>query len=159
MRYAAVVLIGLLNMLGHLTGSATVSRIGFLSAASPLPLVFTNRGTYEDFAATYRLEIRCAAHGRHSVEVDKRHFARLAGPFDRRGAWASAFIYAPLLDDELFQAVAASGFCSKERPLAAMLVPEHASGGSPIAGFTLTFGSRTRGRELVRTGRSVRCPS
>jgi hypothetical protein len=158
MRYA-VVLLGLLNMLGYITGASTVSRIGFLSAASPLPLVFTDRGTYEDFAATYRLEIRCAAHRGHSVEIDKRHLARLAGPFDRRGAYASAFVYAPLLDDEVFRAVAASGFCSNERPLAALLVPEHARGGEPITGFTLTVGSRTRGRELVRTGRSLRCPT
>jgi hypothetical protein len=158
MRYA-VVLLGLLNLLGHVSGAASVSRIGFLSAASPLPLVFTDRGGYEDFATTYRLEIRCAAHRSHSVEVDKRHLARLAGPFDRRGAYVSAFLYAPLLDDELFRAVATSGFCSSERPLAALFVPEHARGGQPITGFTLSVGSRTRGRELVRTGRSLRCPS
>ena len=48
MRYAAVVLIGLLNMLGHLTGSATVSRIGFLSAAAAcVAMGFLARGWLE----------------------------------------------------------------------------------------------------------------
>lgn len=135
-----VVAIGFLQVAGYLTGNTRLREIGYLTVASPLPIVFTDRfGVLEDFASNFYLEILDAQGQTHAFELDAEHFAKIKGPFVRKAAYAEPIIYAPILDPEIRDGVIRFGMCRGT-------VIEEAFGIKEARVLKLHIETKTRGR-------------
>jgi len=97
----AVLAIASLQMLGHLTGSATLRGLGPLSGISPYPKVFCEADGYEPFAATFTLIGENDAGLTQEIPLTAERYAQLAGPYNRRNVYGAALAYAPRLPDDL----------------------------------------------------------
>lgn len=100
MRPAVVLLLllGLLRMAGDAFGSFELFGLGFASAASPAPKVFTVVGDMEPFANRFAV---AWTDGDATVEVPltPEIYARLGGPYNRRNAYGAVLAAAPALLD------------------------------------------------------------
>jgi sterol desaturase/sphingolipid hydroxylase (fatty acid hydroxylase superfamily) len=102
--------IGLMQTIGYITKSDLLKGIGFMSAASPLPLVFTSVKGIETFALCYQLEIITDTGDTVSFDLNRSVYARLKGPYNRRNVYGAAFAYAPLMPQAQREAILKYGF-------------------------------------------------
>ena len=94
---AALVAVGMLQMIGDLSGSTLGRAIGAATHASPAPKVFTSQGGYETFSARFFIDWRSADGLWHAVELTPQTYRRLEGPYNRRNAYGAALSYGPVL--------------------------------------------------------------
>lgn len=102
--------------------SAQFRAIGFTSASTPLPLVFTSFKGTETFVTRFQLDIQFQEKILPlRLELDRALYAKIQGPYNRRNIYGAMFSHGPMFDDTkmialrdqvLFYAV-----CSEERPL------------------------------------------
>jgi hypothetical protein len=97
LAFAALVLIGTIQMIGDLTGSRVLKGIGAATTASPQPKVFTAQDGFETYASRFWLSWLDAAGERVDVPLDQARYDRLAGPYNRRNAYGAIISYAPVL--------------------------------------------------------------
>ena len=100
-----LVAIGLLQSIGHLFGLDAVKKAGFVTVASPLPIVFTKqKGKLETFSLQYALIVKKEGRTKRIVITPKlyKHFD---APYNFRNVLGAAISYAPLLDTKLRNAV------------------------------------------------------
>ena len=113
---AGMVVIGSLQMVGYLVGSQTLLGLGFLTNASPLPLVFSHFRGIEPFSATYQLEWTTRSGATASQAVTPAVYARLKGPYNLRHVYGTVFAAGPVLQQDpmeakLWQTVMNRAFC------------------------------------------------
>jgi hypothetical protein len=135
-----LVIIGLLSMLGHVSRQKIFFRLGMLTVASPLPLVFTDRRGMEDFANEYSLIYSTAESPLKEISLQSKELARLEGSFTRKAVFAAAIAYAPRLPRALWRAVLGYGFCHSG-PLAQAIEEK-----SPLRSYKLVVRTLTKGR-------------
>lgn len=140
LKYGFLLGVGLLEIIGYLSGSDVLSGLGALTAASPLPLVFTDREGMEDFANQYFLSWMTRGQKKSTAQLTSQEFSRVSGPFGRKGAYATVVGYAPRLPAELVRSVLKQGFCQRHI-LAQALIGE-----PDIQSFELKLSTRTTGR-------------
>lgn len=138
-------LLGFLSTAGHLVGSKAVTGLGFISAASPLPLVFSSFRGVEGFAGVFELQIEGPG-GAETVTLSPDHYRRLGGPYNLRNAYGAAIAGAPMLtgDDEqaMVDSVLRYALCPGG-PIRAEL-----GAGDDVAVAALIVTSKTAGSEL-----------
>ncbi|MFT6400167.1 MAG: hypothetical protein ACJAYU_004937 [Bradymonadia bacterium] len=83
-------------MFGHVVGVDLLVGGGFISAASPLPLVFSESRGVEGFAGEFRVRVD-TLQGPSTITLTSEHYARLGGPYDLRNAYGAAIAGAPIL--------------------------------------------------------------
>ena len=106
--------VGLLQIVGYSFQLDSIRGLGFLSVAAPLPIVFTDRGgNYEDFATEYEFHLSFESGIIKSFAFDRKAFAELSGPLDRRGVYSSALMYMPLQSPEAWASVIRAAFCQR----------------------------------------------
>jgi len=87
-----IVLIGFISIFGFFIRSERIQALGFISTASPLPLVFAEFRGVEGFANEFEIEID----GTKTV-ITPAIYGMLTGPYNRRNVYGAAIAGAPML--------------------------------------------------------------
>lgn len=90
--------LGLLQALGFALGSDVLRGLGAMTAASPLPFVFSSFRGVETFAAEFEIELTRPNGERVRHVVTPELYAKLDGPYNRRNTYGAVFSYGPALD-------------------------------------------------------------
>jgi len=93
----ALLALGLLQMLGSVTGSAALRGIGAASAASPAPNVFTTVQGLEAFSTRFELSWYDVDGTERSIVVTPDLYAGLKGPYNRRNVYGALLAFGPIL--------------------------------------------------------------
>lgn len=139
-----LVAIGLVQALGWATGFSALRGIGLMSAASPLPFVFSSFRGVETFAADFEVELERGDGTRVRYVITPELYSKLDGPYNRRNTYGAVLSYGPALDApgerRLVESVLRYGLCNAG-PLAWQFgEPE------PVAKVRAEIRSKTRGR-------------
>jgi hypothetical protein len=112
----ALVGVGLLQAVGWATGFPALRGIGQMSAASPLPFVFSSFRGVETFAAEFEIELERDDGTRTSYLVTPELYSQLDGPYNRRNTYGAVLSYGPALDApgerRLVESVLRYGLCN-----------------------------------------------
>ena len=150
----ALVLLGMLQMIGYLTGSNILRGAGLLSVASPLPLVFSHFRGYETFALDFEVEIEARSGKKVRKKITPELYSGLKGPYNRRNVFGAVFAYGPGFKNHdeirLRDSVLVYGFCSPGVLLDEFHLPK------PAHKVTAFLKSRTKGDKRSWTF-SVNC--
>jgi hypothetical protein len=138
-----VLSVGLLQALGYVLHNDTLRGLGIVSVASPLPLVFTDRNGFEDFASRFDLRLVGTDGVVREHTLTASDFSQVGGPFNRRAPYAAAIAYAPRLPRRSTRPILHYAFCKTN-----LLAGVWPGGGHP-RDVTLTVMTRTRGRAGV----------
>ncbi len=92
-----VILIGSLSMVGTIAKLDPVKGIGFMTTASPLPLVFSKFRDVENFSSDYYMDIRFKNGETTSFKVTPEIYERAKGPYNRRNPYGAVLAYGPML--------------------------------------------------------------
>lgn len=102
----ALVLLGVAQMIGDLTGVLPLKAVAAATGASPAPKVFSAVQGLETYSTRFFLE----ADGRR-VELTPEVYSRIRGPYNRRNVYGAALAYAPVLPRELREPVMRHALC------------------------------------------------
>ena len=93
------VLVGLgsLQALGFAFGSDVLRGVGAMTAASPLPFVFSSFRDVETFAAEFEIELTRQNGDRVRHLITPELYAKLDGPYNRRNTYGAVLSYGPAL--------------------------------------------------------------
>lgn len=97
-RALLLLALGLLAMIGDLTGSNVLKGLGLATAASPAPKVFTCIGSMEPFSTRFYLEWRDIDGNAHSTQVTPELNRRMEGPYLRRNPYGAVLAAGPVLE-------------------------------------------------------------
>lgn len=138
-----VMSIGFLQILGFLTGVESLRNVGRLTAASPLPLVFSDFRGLETFSLDFSIEAKAKDGQSVMKKITPELYDKFKGPYNRRNVYGAVLAYGPKLteptEEPLVESVLKYGFC-KSGPLAGMF---GLSG--PLQMATITALSKARG--------------
>lgn len=105
-----LVLVGLLQSIGHLIDNKTVKQLGAVAVASPLPIVFTQqKGFLETFSLDFTLVYEEDGI-QQSVNITPELYSKLDKPYNYRNVLGAAISYGPLLPEELVASVLGYAF-------------------------------------------------
>lgn len=139
----ALIAIGLLQAIGWATGLDALRGIGAMSAASPLPFVFSSFRGVETFAADFEIELVSESGARTRHVITPALYSKLDGPYNRRNTYGAVLAYGPALDapDERHWvgSVLSYGLCG-QGPLARRF-----GASEPIVLVNVEVRSKTRG--------------
>lgn len=96
---AILLLLGLLRMAGDAFCSEVLFGLGFASAASPGPKVFTVVGDMEPFANRFAVSWDDPSGRSERVALTPEVYSRLGGPYNRRNVYGAVLAAAPVLLD------------------------------------------------------------
>ncbi len=138
-----VMSIGFLQIFGFLTGMESLRNVGRLTAASPLPLVFSDFRGLETFSLDFSIEAK-AANGQSVIKkITPELYDKFKGPYNRRNVYGAVLAYGPKLtepnEEPMVESVLNYGFC-KGGPLAGMFGLSGA-----LQSATITALSKARG--------------
>jgi hypothetical protein len=105
-RAIFLVILGVAQMLGDLTGVLPLKAIAAATGASPAPKVFSAVQGLETYSTRFFLE----ADDRR-VELTPEVYSRIRGPYNRRNVYGAALAYAPVLPHELRDPVMRHALC------------------------------------------------
>jgi hypothetical protein len=91
--------VGSLQILGYLARWPGLRGVGFATAASPLPLVFSTYEGAETFATDFEITVTTPAGQSVSWKLTPELYGRLAGPYNRRNAYGVIFSHGPMFTD------------------------------------------------------------
>ncbi len=162
MRAAAALLlvVGLLQVAGEMSGIAPLVGLAAATGASPAPKVFSAVRGLETYSTRFSLEWTDPGGRVRSLALTPQVYARLRGPYNRRNVYGAVLAYGPVLSTDprtapMFESVARRALCG-EAPLLAELGLDPAA----VRGVRLRLeprpGSRIEGLPLVL---EPRCPS
>jgi hypothetical protein len=112
----ALLVLGLAQMAGDLTGFSVLKGLAAATAASPAPKVFSSVRGLETYSSRFYVEWRDRAGRSHSIELTPALGARLRGPYNRRNVYGAVLSYGPVLMSDprtrpLFDSVARYALC------------------------------------------------
>jgi hypothetical protein len=111
----ALVVVGLLQAVGFATGFHGLRGFGAMTAASPLPFVFSSFRDVETFAAEFEVELTREGGGSVRHIVTPKLYAELDGPYNRRNTYGAVLAYGPALtaphEQALVDSVLRYGLC------------------------------------------------
>lgn len=143
----AVLATGSLQLVGWATGWTALQRLGQLTAASPLPLVFSTHQGWESFSPRFVIDVKYRDGKMQHVPVEPRVYAELPGPYNRRNVYGAVMAFGPLLAEGKKRAmrdqVLHYAFCDGG-PLARL-----ASRPDDVVGAVVSAAPRARGESAV----------
>jgi hypothetical protein len=113
---AVLLIVGLLQMAGDLTGVQALNGIAAATAASPAPKVFSAVKGFETYSTRFFLDYRDRQGQAQSVEITGERYSHLRGPYNRRNIYGAALAYGPVMPAELRDPVMRFALCGK-RPI------------------------------------------
>ncbi len=138
-----LLLVGHISIVGKLLGIEIIQGLGFISTASPLPLVFSSFRGVEGFASDFFIHYRIENEEK-SFQITSEVYDYLKGPYNRRNAFGAAFAGAPMLTAEnekrMVDSVLRYAFCQPQLK-SEFKIPLSASD------IVLTVVSKTQGSE------------
>jgi len=108
--YGLVVLIGTLQIIGYLTKTKVIRDLGVITAASPLPIVFTEVKGVETFASDFHLVWKDGSKEK-TVQITPELYSKLKGPYNRRNVFGAAIAYGPVLPEQVWKPILNYGVC------------------------------------------------
>jgi len=148
----ALVALGFLQLSGYLIGAPPLQGLGRLSAASPLPFVFSAFRGVETFAWRFAVELEGAGEAgpyRLRHDITPAVYGRLPGPYNRRNTFGAVMSYGPGLDRPEERALVASvlryGLCGEALLARELALPLP----GPVRRFTVEARSRTHGDDTL----------
>ena len=109
-----LLVVGHLSIFGKILGNDTIQGLGFLTTASPLPLVFSSFRGVEGFASQFYIEFQQSGENKR-IHITPKAYEKLKGPYNRRNAYGAAIAGAPMLTGErekpMIDAIHRFGFC------------------------------------------------
>ena len=112
--------VGIIQPVGYLIDSRIIRGIGAATAASPLPIVFSDAKGLETFASRFTLIATQRNGTRTSIAITPELYNRFEGPYNRRNVYGAAISYGPRLPKPVWKSVLHYGFC-QPGPLAESL--------------------------------------
>lgn len=110
--YYLIVIIGFLQTIGFLTKIKPIRSLGIVTAASPLPIVFTEVKGVETFASDFYFRWNNESSEVQEVKVTPELYSRLQGPYNRRNIFGAAIAYGPVLPEKVWQPILNYGLCN-----------------------------------------------
>lgn len=98
---AGLLVVGLLQMAGDVTGLTVLRGLGAATAASPAPRVFSSVRGLETFSTRFYLDWIDADGSAQSLELTPETYARMLGPYKRRNVYGAVLAYGPVLPADL----------------------------------------------------------
>ncbi len=164
----ALIAVGSLQCIGWAIGNKTIQGLGFMTAASPLPLVFTQVRGVETFAQDFATTLVFDDGQEIHLEITPKLYSQLGGAYNRRNTYGVAFSYGPTFaigkspqeqsQDQglkMTDAIIRYGFCN-DGPLRKSFAEELST--AKLLRITLHAHSRTAGRKSTWL-RTVECKS
>lgn len=111
--YVLVVMIGFLQVLGFVTGIKPIRSLGIVTAASPLPLVFSEVKGVETFAGDFYMQWTNTKGEKESVLMTPELYSKLDGPYNRRNIFGAAIAYGPVLPEQVWKPILNYGICNE----------------------------------------------
>ncbi|NRA46559.1 MAG: hypothetical protein HRU09_16535 [Oligoflexales bacterium] len=113
---AFLVVIGFLQIIGYLSGQSRILGLGFITAASPLPLVFLHFRGSEPFSAQYFIRWNNNKGESKTIHVGPEQYAKLKGPYNLRNVYGAIFAAGPVFQEnprekKLWTTVMKRAFC------------------------------------------------
>lgn len=96
--HMTIVALGCLSCIGFVIDQPALRGIGFSTAASPLPLVFSAYNGVQTFATTYSIALT-ANNRTEKIPLTQKIYSKLRGPYNRRNVYGVLFSHAPLFKD------------------------------------------------------------
>lgn len=129
--------LGLLQMLGSVTGLAALRGIGLASAASPAPQVFTTVRGLETFSTRFELSWYAPDGTERSMVLTPDLYTGLRGPYNRRNIYGAVLAYGPVLASdprtrEMYEQVSRFALCGSGAPVLLELGLDPLRVGHPI---------------------------
>lgn len=90
--------IGLLQMVGDLTGNKEMKGVGMAFCASPAPKVFCSAESLETFSSQFELSWKDIAGNAHQLSLTPEIASHIQGPYNRRNVYGAVLSYGPVLD-------------------------------------------------------------
>ena len=109
--YIVIVLIGFLHIIGYLSGVKVIRSIGAITAASPLPIVFTEVKGIETFASDFYLTWTNEDNSKEEILMTPALYSKIKGPYNRRNVFGAAIAYGPVLPKEIYEPILNYGLC------------------------------------------------
>jgi hypothetical protein len=103
---ALLVVLGVAQVIGDLTGWVPLRAIAAATGASPAPKVFSAVQGLETYSTRFFLEWNS-----RRLELTPEVYARVRGPYNRRNVYGAALAYAPVLPPELRDPVMKYALC------------------------------------------------
>jgi len=149
--YYLIFAVGVLQIVGYITGLKPLRGLGQALASSPLPIVFTEVKGVETFAANFFIGFNNSSGQYQEVAITPKMYSQLQGPYNRRNIYGAAISYGPVLPEKLWSSVLNYGVCSKT------LLQEL---GLPLNGsnYVVRIQSRTNGRTHQEWKLQNNCP-
>ncbi len=105
----ALVLLGIAQMVGDLSGLTPLKGLAAATNASPAPKVFSAVRGLETYSTRFFVEWEDGT----SIELTPEVYGRLKGPYNRRNVYGAVLAYAPVLPPELRDPVARYALCGE----------------------------------------------
>ncbi len=115
-----LILLGLLQAIGHVFNSQKIKGLGLLTAASPLPIVFTEVKGVETFASDFYLVWEEENNQKDSLKITSKIYSKLKGPYNRRNVYGAVISYGPVLPKEKIISILNYGLCTDQSLLKEM---------------------------------------
>jgi hypothetical protein len=96
-----LLIVGLTQMIGDVTGIPLIKGLGAATAASPAPKVFSAVRGLETFSTRFFLEWNDAAGDPHVRELTPQLYSKMRGPYKRRNIYGAVLAYGPVLPTEI----------------------------------------------------------
>lgn len=110
--HGIVIAIGFLRIAGWLFQSDTIIGLGAITAASPLPIVFTEVKGVETFASDVFVVFEDHADSTQHMRITPAVYSKLSGPYNRRNVFGAAIAYGPVMEVDLWRSVLGYGLCT-----------------------------------------------
>ena len=94
----ALVLIGVAQMVGEVTGLPVLRGLAQATGSSPMPKVFTAHQGFETYSSQFFLAWTDRSGERHKLRLTPANYRGVRGPYNRRNAYGAAISYAPVLN-------------------------------------------------------------
>ncbi len=136
-----ITLVGVIGSLGYILKIPEMQLLGYLTAASPTPLVFNQFNGLEYWASNGKVDLVFADGSQASFPFDQKLFHKIRGPHIRKIAAIIPFSLAPVLNDAQVTAQVSAAFCR------GLLAPDIGLN-KRVASVQLSIESPTKGREF-----------
>lgn len=140
---AALLVLGLMHMAGFVTGVKWMRGLAAVTAASPLPKVFSDVDGLETFASVFTLEGERLTGEAWRLSLTPEVYRAFRGPYNRRNVYGAALAYAPRLPASLWEAVCCYGLREGGPVRRELGVPDD------VRRLSVVIQTRTRGRQDV----------
>jgi hypothetical protein len=96
-----LLIVGLTQMIGDVTGIPLIKALGAATAASPAPKVFSAVRGLETFSTRFFLEWNDDIGAPHVLELTPQLYSKMRGPYKRRNIYGAVLAYGPVLPTEI----------------------------------------------------------